>query len=264
MKTDLLSGKKGVIFGLANSMSIAWGIAKTLADSGAELILTYQNEILKKRVEPLAKELSCETLIQCDLTKDNELDNCFETIEQKFSKIDFIVHAVAFSDKNELRGKYIDTSRANFLNTMDISCYSFVNVAKKANSLMNQGSSIITLTYYGAEKVVPNYNVMGVAKAALESSVKYAAADLGRQGIRVNAISAGCIKTLAAAGIGDFKFMYNFNAENSPLGKNVDIFDVGKTALYLVSDLSTNVTGEVIYVDAGYNIMGSPKIKEGE
>ena len=232
---------------------------KLANDSGAKLVISYQNEILAKRVKPLAEELKSDLLLQCDISDDSSVDKAFELLKKQYGKIDFIVHAIAFSDKNELKGKYIDTSRENFLNTLDISCYSFVKTAKKASEIMNPGGSILTLTYYGAEKVIPNYNVMGVAKAALESSVKYIAADLGPSNIRVNAISAGPIKTLAASGIGDFRSMLKFNEENSPLQKNVTIFDVGNTANFLLSDLSSSITGEVIFVDAGYNILGSPK-----
>jgi enoyl-[acyl-carrier protein] reductase I len=257
--TKILSGKIGVIMGLANDRSIAWGIAKACYDHGAKFAITYQNEILEKRVQPLAAELNSDFLIKCDISDNASVDAAFEAIKKKYGKIDFLVHAIAFSDREELKGRYVDTSRENFKNTMDVSCYSFVHVAKKASEIMNIGGSIFTLTYYGAEKVIPNYNVMGVAKAALEASVKYIAVDLGELDIRVNAISSGPIKTLASAGIGDFRSMLKFNEENSPLKRNVSIHDVGNTAVYLISDLSSNVTGEVIYVDAGYNIIGSPK-----
>lgn len=257
---QLLSGKTGVIMGLANNTSIAWGIAKTCYEYGAKFIITYQSEILEKRVQPLANELGSCPLIKCDVAKQESIDKAFEVIEKQYGKIDFLVHAIAFADKNELRGRYVDTSKSNFLNTLDVSCYSFVYVAKKVAKILNTGGSILTLTYYGAEKVIPNYNVMGVAKAALEASVKYIASDLGELGIRVNAISAGPIKTLAASGIGDFKTMLRFSEKNCPLRKNVSIYDVGNVAMYLISDLSSGVTGEIMHVDSGYNVMGAPKI----
>lgn len=255
----LLSGKIGVIMGLANDRSIAWGIAKACHDHGAKFAITYQNEIFEKRVKPLAQELDSDFLIECDATNEESVNAAFELIKKQYGKIDFLIHAIAYSDKDELKGRYVDTSKANFLNTLDVSCYSFVYAAKKAAEILNPGGSILTLTYYGAEKVIPNYNVMGVAKAALESSVKYVAVDLGELNIRVNAISAGPIKTLAASGIGDFRSMLKFNEENSPLKRNVTIHDVGNTAVYLISDLSSSVTGETIHVDSGYNVMGSPK-----
>jgi enoyl-[acyl-carrier protein] reductase I len=255
----LLSGKIGVIMGLANDRSIAWGIAKACHDHGAKFAITYQNEIFEKRVKPLAQELDSDFLIECDATNEESVNAAFELIKKQYGKIDFLIHAIAYSDKDELKGRYVDTSKANFLNTLDVSCYSFVYAAKKAAEILNPGGSILTLTYYGAEKVIPNYNVMGVAKAALESSVKYVAVDLGELNIRVNAISAGPIKTLAASVIGDFRSMLKFNEENSPLKRNVTIHDVGNTAVYLISDLSSSVTGETIHVDSGYNVMGSPK-----
>ncbi|MFQ3307235.1 MAG: enoyl-[acyl-carrier protein] reductase I [Candidatus Midichloriaceae bacterium] len=255
----VLEGKVGLIMGLANDRSIAWGISKFCNEHGAKLIISYQNDIFEKRVKPLAYELDSSLLVKCDIQDESSVDNAFDLIKEKYGKIDFLVHAVAFSDKNELKGRYVDTSKANFLNTLDVSCYSFVHVAKKASEIMNENGSLLTLTYYGAEKVIPNYNVMGVAKAALEASVKYIACDLGEKGIRVNAISAGPIKTLAASGIGDFRSMLKFNEENSPLKKNVSIEDVGKSAVYLLSDLSSGVTGEILHVDSGYNILGSPK-----
>ena len=257
---QLLYGKVGVIMGLANEGSIAWGIAKTCYEHGAKFSITYQSEILEKRVKPLAAELKSCPLIKCDITQHESVDKAFSIIKDQYGKIDFLVHAIAFSDKDELRGRYVDTSRKNFLNTLDVSCYSFVYVARKAAEILNTGGSILTLTYYGAEKVIPNYNVMGVAKAALESSVRYIASDLGELGIRVNAISAGPIRTLAASGIGDFRTMLKFSEKNSPLKRNVTIYDVGNAAMYLISDLSSGVTGEVMHVDSGYNVMGCPKI----
>lgn len=252
----LLQGKKGLIMGLANKRSIAWGIAKNAREHGAELAFTYQGENLKKRVQPLADEVGSDTLIQCDVTDSQSVKNAFAEIEKKWGKLDFLIHAIAFSDKEGLKGRYIDTTKENFLNTMHISCFSFVEACKYAAPLMKDGGSCVTLTYYGAEQVMPHYNVMGVAKAALEASVRYAANDLGRENIRVNAISAGPIKTLAAAGIGDFKLILNWNELNSPLRKNVTTDEVGKSALSLISDLGTAITGEVLHVDAGYHTVG--------
>ena len=257
---QLLSGKVGVIMGLANDGSIAWGIAKACCEHGAKFAITYQSEIFEKRVKPLADKLNSGPLIECDITKQESVDEAFKILKDQYRKIDFLVHAIAFSDKNELRGRYIDTSKSNFLNTLDVSCYSFVYVAKKAAEILNSGGSILTLTYYGAEKVIPNYNVMGIAKAALESSVRYMAADLGELGIRVNAISAGPIRTLAASGIWEFRSMLKFSEKNSPLKRNVTIDEVGNAAMYLISDLSSGVTGEIMHVDSGYNIIGSPRI----
>jgi enoyl-[acyl-carrier protein] reductase I len=242
--------------GLANDKSIAWGIAKACADAGAELAFSYMGDAFKKRVEPLAKSLGSEVMIDCNVSDPASIDAAFVEIERVWGKLDFLVHAIGFSDKSELRGRYIDTSRQNFLNTMDISCYSFTAVAKRAETMMGPGGSMLTLTYYGAEQVMPHYNVMGVAKAALEASVKYLAEDLGRDGIRVNAISAGPIKTLAASGIGDFRYILKWNELNSPLRRNVTIDDVGKAALYLLSDLGSGTTGENLHVDAGYHIVG--------
>lgn len=252
----LMQGKKGLIMGVANKMSIAYGIAKVLSENGAQLAFSFQGDILKKRVEPLAEGLGSNFLIECDVTKDSDIDNLFEKIEEKWGKLDFVVHAIAFSNKEELKGKYADTSRENFALTMDISCFSLTAVVKRAQKLMQDGGSIVTLTYYGAEKVIPNYNVMGVAKAALEASVRYLAADLGEKQIRINSISAGPIKTLAASAIGDFRSFQHISAGASPLKRNATPEDIGKTALYLLSDLSSAVTGEVLYVDSGYNIMG--------
>ena len=256
---QILSGKVGLIMGLANDKSISWGIAKVCSNFGAILALSCQNKIFTKRAKPLAEELKSPLLLECDASNQQSVDEAFALVQRKYRKIDFFVHAIAFSDKKELKGRYIDTSKNNFLNTLDISCYSFVYTSKKASAILKPGGSILTLTYYGAEKVIPNYNVMGIAKAALESSIKYIATDLGEMDIRVNAISAGPIKTLAASGIHDFRDMLKFNEENSPLKKNVTIQDVGNTAAFLLSDLSSSITGEIIFVDAGYNILGSPR-----
>ncbi|MGF0537017.1 enoyl-ACP reductase FabI [Agrobacterium sp. ES01] len=254
--SNLMSGKRGVIMGVANNRSIAWGIAKACREAGAEIALTWQGDALKKRVEPLAKELDAFMAGDCDVTDMSSIDAVFETLEEKWGKIDFVVHAIAFSDKDELTGRYVDTSRDNFTRTMDISVYSFTAVANRAERIMNDGGSMLTLTYYGAEKVMPHYNVMGVAKAALEASVRYLAVDLGGRGIRVNAISAGPIKTLAASGIGDFRYILKWNEYNSPLKRTVTTDEVGKSGVYLLSDLSTAVTGEVHHVDSGYHTIG--------
>ncbi len=256
MKSHLMAGKRGLIMGLANDKSIAWGIAKACADAGAELAFSYQGDALKKRVAPLAARLGSEIVLPCDVSDEATIDALFSTLEETWGKLDFVVHAIGFSDKNELRGRYVDTSRANFSMTMDISVFSFTAVSKRAEKMMSEGGSLLTLTYYGAEQVMPHYNVMGVAKAALEASVKYLAEDLGKDGIRVNAISAGPIKTLAASGIGDFRYIMKWNEYNSPLRRNVTIDDVGKSALYLLSDLSSGVTGENLHVDAGYHVVG--------
>jgi enoyl-[acyl-carrier protein] reductase I len=251
-----MQGKKGLIMGLANDRSLAWGIARALSEQGAELAFSYQGEALEKRVRPLAQELGSELLIDCDVSDMMALDKAFAELKSKWETLDFVVHAIGFSDKNELRGKFVDTTIDNFLLTMNISVYSFIAVAQRARAMMNPGGSILTLSYYGAEKVIPHYNVMGVAKAGLETSVKYLAADLGPEGIRVNAISAGPIKTLAASGIGDFRYIMKWNEYNSPLRRNVTIEDVGGAGLYLLSDLASGVTGEVHHVDAGYNVVG--------
>jgi enoyl-[acyl-carrier protein] reductase I len=251
-----MHGKRGLIMGLANDRSLAWGIARALAGEGAELAFSYQGEALEKRVRPLAAELGSDLLVDCDVSSMDALDATFEQIRQKWETIDFVVHAIGYSDKTELRGKFVDTSIDNFLMTMNISVYSFIAVAQRARRLMTNGGALLTLTYYGAEKVIPHYNVMGVAKAGLETSVKYLAMDLGPEGIRVNAISAGPIKTLAASGIGDFRYIMKWNEYNSPLRRNVTIEDVGGAGLYLVSDLSQGVTGEIHHVDAGYNVVG--------
>jgi enoyl-[acyl-carrier protein] reductase I len=254
--TGLMAGKRGVILGVANNRSIAWGIAKACSEAGAEIALTWQGDALKKRVEPLAQELGAFMAGHCDVTEPSTIDAVVDTLEAKWGKIDFVVHAIAFSDKDELTGRYIETSRENFSRTMDISVYSFTAVAQRAERIMNDGGSILTLTYYGAEKVMPHYNVMGVAKAALEASVRYLSVDLGSRGIRVNAISAGPIKTLAASGIGDFRYILKWNEYNAPLKRTVSIEEVGNSALYLLSDLSTAVTGEVHHVDSGYHTIG--------
>jgi enoyl-[acyl-carrier protein] reductase I len=254
--SGLMQGKRGLIMGLANDKSLAWGIAKKLAEQGAELAFSYQGEALEKRVRPLAASLGSDFLIECDVGNMAALDVAFDTLKARWPTIDFIVHAIGFSDKNELRGRFYDTSLDNFLLTMNISAYSLVAVTQRARQLMPQGGSILTLSYYGAEKVVPHYNVMGVAKAALETSVKYLANDCGPENIRVNAISAGPIKTLAASGIGDFRYILKWNELNSPLRRNVTIEDVGGAGLYLLSDLSSGVTGEIHHVDAGYNVIG--------
>ena len=251
-----MQGKRGLIMGLANDRSLAWGIARALASEGADLAFSYQGEALEKRVRPLAAELGSDMLVDCDVSSMEALDATFEQIRQKWGSMDFVVHAIGYSDKNELRGKFVDTSMDNFLMTMNVSVYSFVAVAQRARALMTDGGALLTLTYYGAEKVIPHYNVMGLAKSALETSVKYLAADLGPEGIRVNAISAGPIKTLAASGIGDFRYIMKWNEYNSPLRRNVTIEDVGGAGLYLLSDLASGVTGEVHHVDAGYNVVG--------
>lgn len=261
--SDLMAGKRGLIMGLANDKSLAWGIAQKLAAEGAELAFSYQGEALKKRVEPLARQLGSEFLLECDVSDMAALDQAFDTLKQRWNTLDFVVHAIGFSDKAELRGKYVDTSLDNFLMTLNISAYSLVAVTQRAAAMMppvgedgRGGGSVLTLTYYGAEKVIPHYNVMGVAKAALETSVQYLANDLGPQNIRVNAISAGPIKTLAASGIGDFRYILRWNELNSPLRRNVTIKEVGGAALFLLSDLASGVTGEVMHVDAGYHVVG--------
>jgi len=256
MGNDLLAGKRGLIMGLANDKSIAWGIAKACADAGADLAFSYQGEALLKRVSPLASQLGSDVVLPCDVSDEASMDALFDALKDRWGTLDFIVHAIGFSDKNELRGRYVDTSRANFAMSMDISVYSFTAVVQRAEKLMTNGGSCLTLTYYGAEKVMPHYNVMGVAKAALEASVQYLAEDLGKDGIRVNAISAGPIKTLAASGIGDFRYIMKWNEYNSPLRRNVSIDDVGKAALFLLSDLSSGTTGENLHVDAGYHVVG--------
>ncbi|MGH1376421.1 MAG: enoyl-ACP reductase FabI [Alphaproteobacteria bacterium] len=256
MNSDFLKGKRGLVMGVANDRSIAWGIAEAAAQSGAELAFTYQGDALLKRVKPLAERVGASLLLPCDVTDEESIDAAFSEIEKEWGQIDFVVHAIAFSDKNELDGLYLNTTRSNFLRTMDISVYSFTAVAQRAVPLMSEGGSLLTLTYYGAEQVMPHYNVMGVAKAALEASVKYLAADLGKDNIRVNAISAGPIKTLAASGIGDFRFILKWNELNAPLKRNVTIQDVGRSGLFLLSDLGSGVTGETLHVDSGYHTVG--------
>ena len=253
----LMSGKKGLVMGLANDKSIAWGICQALNAQGAQLAISYPNEVLEKRVAPLAAQLDNEPLlIKCDVSDSASVEACFKELGEKWGKIDFVVHAIAFSDKNELKGRTIDTTLANFTNTMHISCYSFIEACRCASPIMNEGGSILTLTYLGAERVLPNYNIMGVAKAALEAAVRFAAVDMGRQNVRVNAISAGPIKTLAASGIGDFRKILHWNELNAPLRRNVTQDEVGNMALALLSPLGTAVTGEVLHVDAGYHIVG--------
>jgi enoyl-[acyl-carrier protein] reductase I len=254
--TSLMAGKKGLIMGVANDRSLAWAISEAAAKHGAELAFTYQGEALEKRVRPLAESVGSKLVLSCDVTEDGSLDAVFAEIEKQWGKLDFVLHAIAFSDKEELKGKYVDTSADNFNRTMAVSCYSFTAVAKRAAALMSDGGSLLTLTYYGAERVMPHYNVMGVAKAALEASVRYLAMDLGDQNIRVNALSAGPVKTLAASGIGDFRYILKWNQYNSPLRRNVSLEDIGGSGLYFLSDLSTGVTGEVHHVDCGYHVVG--------
>ena len=253
---QLMAGKRGLVMGVANNRSIAWGIAKACADAGAELAFTYQGEALKKRIEPLAAEVGSNLVMPCDVTDPASMDAAFGEIKKAWGSIDFLVHAVAYAPKEALTGRYVDTSLEQFTTAMAVSCHSLVAVSQRAEKLMPEGGSIITLTYYGAEKVIPHYNVMGVAKSALEASVRYLAVDLGRNNIRINAVSAGPIKTLAASGIGDFRYILKWNELNSPLKRGVTIEEVGKTSLYLLSDLGTGVTGEVHHVDAGYHVVG--------
>lgn len=253
----LMAGKKGLIMGLANDKSIAWGIAQALNAQGAQIAISYQNEALEKRVQPLAAQLDKEPLlIKCDVSDSASVEACFKELGEKWGKIDFVVHAIAFSDKNELKGRTIDTSRDNFVNTMQISCYSFLEACRCASPIMSENGSIVTLTYLGGERILPNYNIMGVAKAALEAAVRYAASDMGAQGVRVNAISAGPIKTLAASGIGDFRKILHWNEYNAPLRRNVTQEEVGMAALGLLSDIGSAITGEVLHVDCGYHIQG--------
>ena len=256
----LMAGKRGLVMGVANDRSLAWGIAKSLREAGAELAFTYQGEALSKRVRPLAESLDSDFLVEADVTSEASLDAVFAAIGERWGRLDFLVHAIAFSDRNELTGKYVNTSRDNFLRTLDISCFSFTDLCRRAAPLMTEGGSLLTLTYLGAERVVPHYNVMGVAKAALEASVRYLAVDLGDDNIRVNAISAGPIKTLAAYGIGDFHYILKWNQLNSPLQRNTTIEDVGGAGLYLLSDLSSGVTGEVHHVDCGYHVVGMKRV----
>ncbi len=254
--TGLMAGKRGLIMGLANDKSLAWGIAQKLSEAGAELAISYQGEVMAKRVKPLAEQLGCDFLLDCDVADMDNLDATFATLATRWPTIDFVVHAIGYTNKEALRGKYFDVGLEDFLMTMNISVYSFTAVAKRAAAMMKAGGAMLTLSYYGAEKVVPHYNVMGIAKSALETSVKYLANDVGPDGIRVNAISAGPIKTLAASGIGDFRYILKWNEYNSPLRRNVSIDDVGGAALYLLSDLSSGVTGETHHVDAGYHTVG--------
>ncbi len=257
----LMAGKRGLIMGVANDRSIAWGIASAVSAQGAALAFTYQGEALAKRVRPLAESVGSDIVLPCDVTDDASIDAVFAEIEARWGRLDFLVHAIAYSDKEELKGKYVDTSRDNFVKSLDISCYSFTALARRAVPLMNDGGSLLTLTYCGAERVMPHYNVMGVAKAALEASVRYLAADLGEQNIRVNAISAGPIKTLAASAIGDFRYILKWNEYNSPLHRNVDTEQVGGSALYLLSGLSSGVTGEIHHVDSGYHVVGMMSVQ---
>ena len=251
-----MQGKRGLIMGVANERSIAWGIAAKLAEQGAELAFTFQGEALQKRVVPLAASVGSDIVLPCDVTDAASMDNLFTTLAEKWGKLDFVLHAIAYSDKEELKGGYVDTSRDNFARTMDISVYSFTDVARRATEMMNDGGSLLTLTYYGAERVMPHYNVMGVAKAALEASIRYLAVDLGGRNIRVNGLSAGPMKTLAASGIGDFRYILKWNEYNSPLKRNVTLDDVGGSGLYLLSDLSSGVSGETHHVDCGYHVVG--------
>jgi len=260
LNNGIMSGKRGIIMGVANERSIAWGIAAAAAEQGAEIAFTYQGDALEKRVRPLAESIGSDIIIPCDVSSDKAIDQTFLTLKEKWETIDFVVHAIAYSDKEELKGEYMDTSRENFNTTMDISVYSFTAIAKRAAAMMPYGGSMITLTYYGAERVMPHYNVMGVAKAALESSVRYLAADLGSDKIRVNSLSAGPIKTLAASGIGDFRYILKWNQYNSPLRRNVTLKDVGGSGVYLLSDLSAGVTGETHHVDCGYHVVGMKAI----
>ena len=255
----MIKGKKGIVIGIANDHSIAWGIAKQLHASGAQLAITYQNNTLLKRVKPLADKVNSDILVECDVNNEDHLQNTFTQIKKEFGSIDFIIHAVAYSDKNELNGRYVDTSKDNFINSLSISCYSFTRIAKIFQPILNPGGSLVTLSFHGASKVMPNYNVMGVAKAALETSVKYLSVDLGDQDVRVNAISAGPMRTLAGAAIANARDVFNYTSENSSLKRNVNLDELGNSALYLVSDLSSAITGEIHYVDCGFNIIGMPK-----
>ena len=260
LNNGIMNGKRGIVMGVANDRSIAWGIAEAVAKQGAEIAFTYQGDALEKRVRPLAEKVGSNIIIPCDVSSDEAIEETFKLLKEKWDTIDFIVHAIAYSDKEELKGEYVDTTRENFYKTMDISVYSFTAIAQRAAKMMPNGGSMITLTYYGAEKVMPHYNVMGVAKAALESSVRYLAADLGSDKIRVNSLSAGPIKTLAASGIGDFRYILKWNQYNSPLRRNVTLSDVGGCGVYLLSDLSAGVTGETHHVDCGYHVVGMKAI----
>ena len=260
LNNGIMNGKRGIVMGVANDRSIAWGIAEAVAKQGAEIAFTYQGDALEKRVRPLAEKVGSNIIIPCDVSSDEAIEETFKLLKEKWDTIDFIVHAIAYSDKEELKGEYVDTTRENFYKTMEISVYSFTAIAQRAAKMMPNGGSMITLTYYGAEKVMPHYNVMGVAKAALESSVRYLAADLGSDKIRVNSLSAGPIKTLAASGIGDFRYILKWNQYNSPLRRNVTLNDVGGCGVYLLSDLSAGVTGETHHVDCGYHVVGMKAI----
>jgi len=257
-REGLMAGKRGLIMGVANDHSIAWGIARVLAREGAELAFTFQGDAQAKRVRPLAESVASKLVLPCDVGNDDELDAVFAKLARDWGRLDFLVHSLAFSDRNELKGRYVETSRLNFISTLNISCYSFTDVARRASKLMKKGGALITLTFGGASRVMPNYNVMGVAKAALESSVRYLAADLGKDGIRVNAISAGPMRTLAGAGVGDARTVFKWNKAHSPLKRNVELDHLGGAALYLLSELSGGVTGEIHFVDAGYNVIGMP------
>lgn len=258
----LMNGKIGVIMGIANNLSIAYGIAKKIVEQGGKVILTYQGEALKKRIMPISEELNAELVLECNVANSQSIDEIANLIKEKYGKIDFLVHSIGYSDKNELRGRYVDTSKENFLNTLDISCFSFTSVLKHFDNILNDNSSAITLTYYGAEKYMPHYNVMGVAKAALEASLKYLAVDFGTRNIRVNGISAGPLKTLAASGIGDFRKIFQWNEENTPLRRNTSIEEVAGTGVYLLSSLSEGVTGEIVHVDSGYHVMGMKMVNK--
>ena len=256
MSTSLMKNKKGLVMGVANNRSIAWAIAKSLSNSGAKVALTYQGEALKKRIDPLAKEINSSLVLECNVENDNDISKVFNEIKKKWKNIDFVVHAIAFSNREELKGKYLNTTKDNFKKTIDISCYSFTAIAREASKIMTNGGSLLTLSYFGSEKYMPHYNVMGIAKSALEASVKYLAKDLGKKKIRVNGLSPGPIKTLAASAIGDFNYILKWNENNSPLKRNITSEDISGSALYLLSDLSSGVTGEIHHVDSGYNIIG--------
>jgi len=256
INTSLMKNKKGLVMGVANERSIAWAIAKTLSNSGAEVALTYQGEVLKKRVGPLAKEINSSIVLECNVENENNISKVFNEIKKKWKVIDFVVHAIAFSNREELKGKYLNTTKDNFKRTMDISCYSFTAVAREAAKIMTNGGALLTLSYFGSEKFMPHYNVMGIAKSALEASIKYLAKDLGKRKIRVNALSPGPIKTLAASAIGDFNYILKWNENNSPLKRNITVDDISGSAIYFLSDLSSGVTGEIHHVDSGYNIIG--------
>jgi enoyl-[acyl-carrier protein] reductase I len=263
-RSRLMAGKRGLILGVANDHSIAWGIARSLAAHGAELAFSFQDEAFRRRVEPLAQSVGSKIVLPCDVADPDSLDRVFGTLDKAWSKLDFVVHAIAFSDKNELRGRYLDTTRENFLKTLHVSCFSLTKVARRAQPLMREGGSLVTLTYLGSERVMPSYNVMGIAKAALEASVRYLAADLGRDHIRVNAVSAGPMRTLAGSAIGDARYVWRYNRDNAPLRRNVTLEEVGAAGLYLLSDLSAGVTGETLYVDGGFHAIGIPSPSDGD